>query len=67
MSAEQFDEKAGLDWYNKLIRDFNAKDTTIDTLRGRVAKLEAALTKIRDNDPDSWEASVARAALKDKP
>ena len=26
-----------------------------------------ALTMIRDNDPDSWEASVARAALKDKP
>ena len=34
-------------------------------LRARVAKLEAALTKIRDNDPDSWEASIARAALED--
>ena len=32
-------------------------------LRARVAKLEAALTKIRDNDPDGWEASIARAAL----
>ena len=33
----------------------------------RVAKLEAALTKIRDNDPDGWEAAIARAALKDAP
>lgn len=32
-------------------------------LHARVARLEAALTKIRDNDPDSWEASIARAAL----
>jgi hypothetical protein len=34
-------------------------------LRARVARLEAALTKIRDNDPDGWEAAIARAALKD--
>lgn len=34
-------------------------------LRARVAELEAALTKIRDNDPDGWEAAFARAALKD--
>ena len=36
-------------------------------LRARVAQLEAALTKIRDNDPDGWEAAIARAALGDKP
>ena len=29
----------------------------------RVAKLVAALTQIRDNEPDGWEASIARAAL----
>jgi hypothetical protein len=33
----------------------------------RVAKLETALTKIRDNDPDSWEAAIARTALMDTP
>jgi hypothetical protein len=36
---------------------------TIAALRARVAKLEAALTKIRDNDPDGWEAAIARTAL----
>jgi hypothetical protein len=36
-------------------------------LRARVAKLEAALTKIADNDPYSWEANIARAAFKDAP
>ena len=40
---------------------------TIAALRARVAKLEAALTKIRDNDPDGWEAAIARAALMDTP
>jgi hypothetical protein len=29
--------------------------------------LREALEKIRDNDPDSWEAHIARAALKDEP
>ena len=33
----------------------------------RVAKLETALTKIADNDPDGWEAAIARAALQDAP
>ena len=41
--------------------------TFTEALRARVAKLEAALAKIRDNDPDSWEASIARAALKAAP
>ena len=36
-----------------------------DTLRARVAELEAALTKIADSDPYGWEA--VRAALKDAP
>ena len=39
----------------------------IATLRARVAQLEAALTKIRDNDPDGWEAAIARTALMDTP
>jgi hypothetical protein len=39
----------------------------IEVLEARVAKLEAALTKIRDNDPDGWEAAIARATLKDAP
>ena len=40
------------------IAEFNEKAAL-----ARVAKLEAALTKIRDNDPDGWEAAIARTAL----
>ena len=39
----------------------------LNEARARVVKLEAALTKIRDNDPDSWEAAIARTALMDTP
>ena len=51
------------------IAEFNERAALryIAALEARVAKLEAALTKIRDNDPDGWEASIARAALKDEP
>ena len=47
--------------------EYKRREDELLALRARVAKLEAALTKIRDNDPDSWEASIARAALKDAP
>jgi hypothetical protein len=47
--------------------DRNAAWDAIFALRARVARLEAALIKIRDNDPDGWEAHIARAVLKDAP
>ena len=43
--------------------EYKRREGELDALHARVAQLEAALTKIRDNDPDGWEASVARAVL----
>jgi hypothetical protein len=36
-------------------------------LNARIARLEAALARIAENDPDSWEAAIARAALAEPP
>lgn len=57
-------EAQGLNALRRLVFDRAAER---DALRDRVAALEAALIKIRDNDPDGWEASIARAALKAAP